>query len=81
MRDVARAEEDRFGLVDGYRPMIAVYLDVLKRKDVPGGPRFRAVFSVDDLQKDTSSCRVLAETRRSMIGTSELLLSKAYLCE
>ena len=81
MRDVARSEEDRFGLVDGYRPMIAVYLDVLKRKDVPGGPRFRAVFSVDDLQKDTSSCRVLAETRRSMIGTSELLLSKAYLCE
>ena len=81
MRNVARTEEDRFGLVDGYRPMIAVYLDILKRKDVPGGPRFRAVFSTDDLRKDTSACRTLSEIKRRMIGTPNLLLSKAYLCE
>lgn len=80
MAAVAAREPDTFGLVNGYRPMISVYHNLLGRRDVPGGPRFRAEFSVDDLMRPIHGCRSLAEVRRSLIATPDLLLSRAYAC-
>lgn len=81
MRKVAAKEPDKYGLVIGYRPMISAYLDILGRKDVPGGPRFNAHFTVDNLLKDSSHCRDIAAVRRRLVGSDEILLSKAYVCE
>ena len=81
MRKVASSEPDKYGLIIGYRPMISTYLDILGRTDVPGGPRFNAHFTVDNLLKDSSRCRDLASVKRSLIGSDELIMSKAYICD
>lgn len=81
MRAVARREPDQFGLVNGYRPMISVYHEILGRADVPGGPRFSADFTVDALAKDISECRAISQVRRPLLGGVDLLLSRAYICD
>ena len=81
MRKVTSSEPDKYGLIIGYRPMISTYLDILGRNDVPGGPRFNAHFTVDNLLKDSSYCRDLASVKRSLLGSEEIILSKAYICD
>jgi len=80
MTMVAQREPDVYGLVDGYRPMISVYHNLLGRRDVPGGPRFKAEFTVDALQLPLGRCRLMGSVNRSLIGVQNLLLSRAYIC-
>jgi hypothetical protein len=81
MAMVAKREPDVYGLVNGYRPMISVYHNLLGRSDVPGGPRFKAEFTVDALQVPLGSCRLMGSVNRSLIGVQNLLLSRAYICQ
>ena len=80
MQKIAATQPDKFGLVIGFRPMISVYHEVLERKDVPGGERFRADFSTDTLMKRDKSCEDLAEVTRVLLPRKQILLSRAYIC-